>query len=79
MERTTLEDGRGLASGAKTVRGLPDLLSPQQLADYLGIPIATIYRWHYTGDGPKRIRVGKHIRYRASDVEAWLDHQAVAG
>ncbi len=49
------------------------LLSPQQLADYLGVPLATIYRWRYEGTGPRGIKVGKHVRYRQRDVEAWLE------
>ncbi|MDP8928170.1 MAG: helix-turn-helix domain-containing protein [Actinomycetota bacterium] len=49
------------------------LLSPQQLADYLGVPVATVYRWRYEGTGPRGIKVGKHVRYRRRDVEAWLD------
>jgi excisionase family DNA binding protein len=40
------------------------LYSPQQLADYLGVPLATVYRWRYEGTGPRGIKVGKHVRYR---------------
>jgi excisionase family DNA binding protein len=49
------------------------LLSPQQLADYLGVPLATVYRWRYEGTGPRGIKVGKHVRYRRQDVERWLE------
>ena len=49
------------------------LLSPQQLADYLGVPVATVYRWRYESTGPRGIKVGKHVRYRRGDVEAWLE------
>ena len=55
------------------------LLSPQQLADYLGVPIRTVYVWNSTGTGPRRVRVGKHVRYRPVDVAAWLDRQAEGG
>lgn len=48
-------------------------LSPQQLADYVGVPVATVYRWRYEGTGPRGIKVGKHVRYRRRDVEAWLE------
>ena len=50
-----------------------ELLSPEDLAEYLKIPVATIYRWRYRGGGPVGMRVGKHVRYRLSEVEAWLD------
>lgn len=49
------------------------LYSPEQLAEYLGVPVATIYMWNHRKTGPKRISVGKHTRYRKSDVERWLD------
>lgn len=49
------------------------LLSPQQLADYLGVPLATVYRWRHESTGPRGIKVGKHVRYRRRDVEAWLE------
>ncbi|MDP9427844.1 MAG: helix-turn-helix domain-containing protein [Actinomycetota bacterium] len=48
------------------------LLSTQNLAAYLQVPIQTIYRWRSCGEGPPGIRVGRHIRYRVDDVEAWL-------
>jgi excisionase family DNA binding protein len=54
----------------------PDpLLSIPELAAYLGVPVATIYRWRYTRDGPVGYRVGRHVRYRLSDVEQWLATQ----
>jgi excisionase family DNA binding protein len=51
------------------------LLSIPELAEYLGVPVATIYRWRYTRDGPVGYRVGRHIRYRIADVERWLEGQ----
>lgn len=49
------------------------LLTIQELAELLGVPVATVYRWRTHGDGPRGIRVGKHIRYRPRDVERYLD------
>jgi len=48
------------------------LLSPQDLAELLQIPTATLYKWRHTGDGPLGIRVGRHVRYRPADVDRWL-------
>lgn len=50
-----------------------DLLSPTQLADLLAVPVATVYRWRSAGSGPRGHRIGKHVRFRMADVEAWLD------
>ncbi|MFF3461010.1 helix-turn-helix transcriptional regulator [Streptomyces sp. NPDC002619] len=54
------------------------LAPPQELADYCGVPIGTIYQWSSRGGGPKFIRVGRHLRARWSDIEAWLDAQTIA-
>lgn len=53
------------------------LLGPRELAEYLGVPVATIYRWNHLRNGPRAIRVGRHVRYRVADVESWLDAQAI--
>lgn len=53
----------------------PPLLTTAELAAYPGIPRATIYAWNYRGEGPPSIKVGRHLRYRESDIEAWLDQQ----
>jgi len=48
------------------------LLSVQELAEYLGVPVATLYQWRTKRYGPVGLRVGKHIRYRRQEVERWL-------
>ncbi len=57
---------------------LEPLISAQDLADYLGVPVATVYAWRHRRLGPPGFRVGKHVRYRQRDVEDWissrLDH-----
>lgn len=54
----------------------PAMLSPRQLADYLGVPVKTLYDWRWKGEGPPGYRVGRHVRYRVEDVEAWLEEHA---
>ena len=49
------------------------LLSPAQLAEFIGVPIDTVYIWNQHGSGPKFARVGKHVRYRVTDVDSWLE------
>ncbi|WP_158887911.1 helix-turn-helix domain-containing protein [Amycolatopsis anabasis] len=55
------------------------LLSPRELADYLGITLNTLYVWNTRGQGPRRYRVGRHVRYRLADVDAWLEKQVDGG
>lgn len=47
-------------------------LTPEGLAQTLSIPQRTIDDWRYRGVGPTWLRIGKHVRYRMSDVEDWL-------
>jgi predicted DNA-binding transcriptional regulator AlpA len=58
-----------------TVRAA-EWISPSQLAAELDIPIKTLYQWRYRGTGPRAHRIGKHVRYRRRDIEAWLATQA---
>jgi excisionase family DNA binding protein len=45
------------------------------LSSYLGIPVATLYKWRQQEAGPPAIRLGKHIRYRPEAVKDWLRSQ----
>ncbi|MFJ6621211.1 helix-turn-helix transcriptional regulator [Kitasatospora sp. NPDC091335] len=49
------------------------LATAQELADHLQVPLDTVYGWKHRGQGPKAIKVGRHLRYRWTEVEAWLD------
>lgn len=46
------------------------------VAAFLGVPEKTLIQWRWLRKGPKHIPVGRHVRYRWSDVEKWLDEQA---
>jgi excisionase family DNA binding protein len=54
---------------------LDRLLTPQDLAGYLEIPVATIYAWRHRRQGPPGFKVGRHLRYRLSDVERWISQR----
>ena len=49
------------------------LLSTEEVARILVVPVNTLYCWRYKGTGPKAYRVGKHLRYRFEDVAKWLE------
>lgn len=52
------------------------LLSPADVASYLGVPLRTVYARRSRGDGPRGYRVGRHVRFVLDDVDAWLeDHR----
>lgn len=51
------------------------LLSTDEVARLLVVPVTTLYTWRYKGTGPRAFRVGKHLRYRLADVLTWLEDQ----
>jgi hypothetical protein len=52
------------------------LWTAQDVADYLTVPIATLYQWRYLGTGPTAYRVGRHLRYEPAAVQAWLNSRS---
>ncbi|MFL0378944.1 helix-turn-helix transcriptional regulator [Micrococcus luteus] len=63
-----------------TVRNAREVvtLSPSDLSARWGVPVKTVYTWRTTGYGPRGFRVGKYLRYRLEDVEAWEAAQIAA-
>ncbi|MEX1133936.1 MAG: helix-turn-helix domain-containing protein [Acidimicrobiia bacterium] len=51
------------------------LLTVEELAEYFGVPVATVYAWRYRREGPPGFRVGKYVRYRMRDVQEWTQRQ----
>jgi excisionase family DNA binding protein len=52
------------------------LLTTEEVASLLQIPVATVKAWRAHGKGPRGHRVGRHIRYFRADVDAWLEQRA---
>ena len=48
----------------------------QDVSQFLGVPVKTLYDWRTKGYGPEGIKVGRHIRYFREDVFAWVKSQA---
>jgi predicted DNA-binding transcriptional regulator AlpA len=44
----------------------------KDVADYLGVPVATLYQWRSHGYGPPGRRMGKHLRYVPDQVREWV-------
>jgi Helix-turn-helix domain len=43
---------------------------------YLNIHPQTLAAWRWTGGGPDYLQDGRKVRYRAHDLEHWLDDHA---
>ena len=66
--------GRGMATNA-TTHGEPaerQWLTVAQVAEYLGLTPATLYRWRSAGFFPPCVELRKHILIDADDLETWL-------
>ncbi len=59
-----------------TQTGESEWLSPEDLAMELGIPLGTIYRWRSCHTGPRGHRMGRHVRFRRSDIESWIQSKS---
>lgn len=61
-----------------TFLSLPNdgLCDTRTLAAYLCARAQTVEQMRFKGGGPRFIKVGGSVRYRKSDVLAWLDEQS---
>lgn len=63
---------------ARQIGVTPEYLSPEQAATYSGIPAKTLEQWRRTGDGPPFAKVGRHVRYRRSDIDKFFAERRVS-
>lgn len=60
-----------------TSTALRGALKTPEAATYLGYDPRTLEGWRRRGTGPKYICVGRSVRYRIRDLDAWQDEHAV--
>lgn len=51
----------------------PEMLNEYQLAEFLNMSVKSLRGWRLFRKGPKFVKIGRTVRYRRKDVEAWLD------
>ncbi|KQY77548.1 excisionase [Microbacterium sp. Root1433D1] len=51
------------------------LMTIEQVADVLQVPVDTVYAWRSKQYGPPAFKVGKYLRWKPEVVEAWIDAQ----
>jgi len=49
-----------------TELGLEPLIGVEELAEYLGVPVQTIYDWRLSGKAPRAFKLGKHRQDRGT-------------
>ncbi|MEO3861770.1 helix-turn-helix domain-containing protein [Acrocarpospora sp. B8E8] len=57
------------------MKTLSRLWTVDDVSEYLGVPIATLYQWRHHRTGPRSRKVGRHLRYLPEDVESWVREQ----
>ncbi len=57
----------------------PELFTENEVAKMLRVSVACIRRWRLERRGPRYIKLGMLVRYRAGDLDEWLDSRPVGG
>ena len=57
---------------------MENLLTPQEIADVLGVSKSTIYQWTHQEYIP-HVKLGRFVRFRKSAIEIWLEKKAKKG
>ena len=52
--------------------GLEKMWTVDELAEFAGVSVTTLYHWRWQGKGPKAIKVGRYLRYPEGDIAKWL-------
>src|SRR5690242_6827642 len=50
-------------------------MTTEQLAEYLTVPVNTIYQWRHRGTAPRAARLGRHLRWKQADVDRWIEQR----
>lgn len=53
------------------------LLTPNEAAERLRLCARTLERWRVSGDGPKFVKAGRQVFYRAGDLDEWIVSRVV--
>lgn len=54
-----------------------NLVSTEQAAEYLGgLKPNTIEGWRVRGEGPRYLKIGRLVRYRIDDLDAYIESRA---
>ena len=67
--------GRNAVSENNRILLTRTMLREQEVADFLNLKVATLRRWRWSGDGPPFVKLNGAVRYRQSDLEAYIEAQ----
>ena len=52
-------------------------LTEREVAELLGLSVATLRAWRHRGKGPRFLRLGRSVRYLPSDLDDFVRASAV--
>jgi excisionase family DNA binding protein len=61
-----------------SISNLPKFLTTDQAAELLTVSASTLEVWRYRRTGPRFVKIGRSVRYRQSDVEAFIEERVRA-
>ena len=65
-----------VGAGAAPLSLADEFLTSEDVARITKIPVGTLKAWRHYRTGPRSFKLGdRTVRYRRSDVDAWLDEQ----
>jgi excisionase family DNA binding protein len=67
------QGGTPMVDNGKRTVDPTGLMTIDEVAAYFKVSKHTIYRWRHHRQGPKAVRLGKHLRFRRSDVLGFVD------
>ena len=56
---------------------MEQLYTPAQVSEMLDISVKTLEKWRWERRNLPYIKLGTAVRYKASDLEVWLDDHTV--
>jgi len=57
---------------------LPDLLNPEQVSVITGLSVETLAQWRSQKRGIPYLKIGRSVRYDATEVQAYLERCRVS-
>jgi hypothetical protein len=61
-----------MPSGGAARTKINVLLNGKEAAAYLNIKPETLTKWRWAGAGPRYVKVGSAVRYKPSDLDAFM-------
>ena len=63
--------------GVEKSRAVAAPLTESQVAERLGLSVATLRAWRHRGTGPRFLRFGRAVRYLSADLDEFIRASAV--